>query len=90
VAALIVLHEGAEGERVRSWFEDAGFRVGPLVGISFSIEAARRRMGEVFPDFAAAEGRDRELSLDVLPAEIRSAVRAAATEAPPDFGPGNP
>lgn len=92
VAALVVMNESADGERVRRWFERQGFKVGPLVGISFSIEAPRARMEEMFPDFAEAEpaGESRELALDALPDDVRSAVRAVALEAPPEFGPWNP
>ncbi len=92
VAALVVLNEGAGGERVRRWLEGEGFKVGPLVGISFSIEAPRPRMEETFAGFAEAElaQGERELTLEALPEDVRSAVKAVVLEAPPDFGPWNP
>jgi hypothetical protein len=89
-AALVVLNEGADGEPVRSWFAQQGFEVGPQVGISFSIEAARPHLTEHFQDFAEAEGSGAELSLDTLPEDLRPAVKAVVSEPPPDFGPTNP
>jgi len=89
-AALVVLNEGADGEPVRRWFADQGFEVGPQVGISFSIEAPRPQLTEQFGDFEEAEGSGAELSLDALPGDLRPAVRAVVSEAPPDFGPANP
>jgi hypothetical protein len=90
VAALVVLHEGADGDRVRRWFAEQGFAVGPLVGISFSIEAPRPLMERHFADYHGAAEGGGELQLDALPEEPRAAVRAVAVEAPPEFGPGNP
>jgi hypothetical protein len=89
-AALVVLNEGADGEPVRRWFASRGFVVGPQVGISFSIEAPRPHLTEHFQDYAEAEGTGAELSLDTLPGELRPAVSAVVSEAPPDFGPTNP
>ena len=92
VAALVVLNEGADGVPVRGWFERQGFMVGPLVGISFSIEGPRAGMEEAFSGYGEAEqaGGERELALDALPEDVRSAVRAVTLEAPPDYGPWNP
>lgn len=90
VSALVVVRDPEEGERVSRFFAEQDFEVGPLVGISFSIAAPRQRMDRWFEDFEQLEGSGRELSLDALPPEIRGTVRAVATEAPPDFGPGNP
>jgi hypothetical protein len=90
VAALVVLHEGAEGEPARRWFADQGFSTGPLVGISFSIEGSRSLMDEYFADFPTAEGPEKELGLERLPTDVRALVRAVVVEAPPDFGPTNP
>ncbi len=89
-AALVVLQEGADGEPVRRWFADQGFEVGPQVGISFSIEASRAHLTEHFQGFEEAEGSGAEMSLDTLPGELRPAVKAVVSEAPPDFGPTNP
>jgi hypothetical protein len=77
-------------ERLRSHFVRQGFEVGPLVGISFSIAGPRELMSGVFPGYAQSEGTDAELPLDALPEDLRSAVQAVATEAPPEFGPWNP
>ena len=77
-----------QAERVRSWFADAGFKVGPIVGVSFSIVAPAERMSAVFPGIAA--GVEQELSAEALPRELRASVQAVTTESPPDFGPGNP
>ena len=92
VAALVVLNEGADGEPVRRWFERQGFMVGPHVGISFSIEGSRAGMEEAFAGYGEGQrtGGERELALDALPADVRSAVKAVALEAPPDYGPWNP
>jgi hypothetical protein len=76
-------------ERVRRAFEEAGFAVGPLVGISFAIEGPKELMQSRFPDFAATEGTGRELSLELLPSNLTEVIHAVVSEAPPDFGPGN-
>jgi hypothetical protein len=89
-AALVVLHEGVDGEPVRRWFAEQGFEVGPQVGISFSIEAPRPHLTERFQDFEQAEGSGAELGLETLPEDLRPAVRAVVSESPPDFGPTNP
>ncbi len=85
-AALVILRPGA-GNDVRRFFSEAEFNVGPLVGESFSIEAPRELMESWFGDFAEREGTDAELDLGRLPPEVAGAVRAVATQAPPDFGP---
>jgi hypothetical protein len=87
VAALVVLRDAEQGEQVRQWFAQAQFTVGPLVGISFSIEAPRALMESHFPDFAEHEGTGAELRLDHLPREIADRVQAVVSEAPPEFGP---
>lgn len=75
---------------VRAWFQRAGFRLGPLVAISFSAEGSRDLTERWFPDFAALEGSGEALGLEELPADIASLVQAVVSEAPPAFGPGNP
>jgi hypothetical protein len=93
-AALVVLRPDAAaseaGERAQRWFAQNGFETGPLVGISFSIVAPRDAMSRSFSGYEALEGTGGELPLDALPDEVRQTVQAVATEAPPDFGPGNP
>ncbi|MDA0136620.1 hypothetical protein [Solirubrobacter deserti] len=87
-AVLVVLRADTEtGERIRLWFEQAGFTAGPLVGISFSVEAPRELLEERFPDFAGNEGTGAELRLDRLPGDVAADVQAVVSEAPPDFGP---
>jgi hypothetical protein len=77
-------------ERVRRFFAERGFDVGPLVGISFSISAPRALMERTFAGFQELEGTGRELPHDPLPSDVRAAIQAVTTEPAPDFGPGNP
>lgn len=77
-------------ERVRRFFAEQGFEVGPLVGVSFSIAAPRETTEQLFEGFGQLEGTGRELPLNALPPDIQEEVHAVTTEAPPDFGPGNP
>lgn len=88
-AATIADHQPdpAVVERLRDWFAEQGFEVGPLVGTSFSITAPADTMAATFSDFA---GGPRELDLGGLPPETVGAVQAVAVGAPPAFGPGNP
>jgi hypothetical protein len=79
----------------------AGFEVGDLTGISFSVTARRTRFEEVFgaplavgqetsgtvTSATTADGA-LELPLDRLPADVRRSVTAVTFTAPPDFGPG--
>ena len=87
VAALAIVRDPQDAERVRGVFARAGFAVGPYVGISFSIESTRELMEAWLPDFSEREGSGAELSLERLPDDVRSAVQAVVSEAPPDFGP---
>lgn len=80
--------ETAEG--ARRMFAQAGFQVGPLVGIAFSIEGPRELMTSFFDDFVEREGTGAELSLERLPRDAAAVIQAVVSEAPPDFGPGNP
>ena len=93
VSALVVMKPATDPqavERARRFFEEQGFEVGPFVGTSFSIAAPRQRMDRWFGGFERLEGSGEELPLDALPADIRGTLHAVTTEAPPDFGPGNP
>jgi hypothetical protein len=74
-------------ERARRAFADAGFEVGELVGISFSIAGPRRLLEAWFPGFVKLEGTGAELPLDRLPSDVAETVQAVVTEAPPEFGP---
>lgn len=80
----------------------AGFDVGDVVGISFSVTARRSRFEEVFGTsltvgqeasgtvtHATTVRGDLELPLDQLPADVRCDVSAVTFSAPPDFGPGS-
>ena len=77
--------EGAA--RVREVLARAGFTVGPLIGISFSIEGPRELMESTFPDFREREGSGAELGLERLPPDAAEDIQAVVSEAPPDFGP---
>lgn len=67
----------------RSWFEGAGFDVGPVVGIGFSITAPRARFEEVFG--AVPDGE--ELPLERVPPHVRRVLASVTFSPPPDFGP---
>lgn len=86
-------------QRVRQALAEAGFEVGPAVGISFSISAEASRFERYFATplrhhagstrwFAGDDDERLELPREALPAEIREAVRTVAFTPPPDFGPG--
>jgi hypothetical protein len=88
------LHEFApdrgDAETVARTLADAGFEVGPTVGIGMSIAAPRARFEEVFgTEVAEAEdggwvaaGAGRELPLDALPGAVRERVHAVTFEEP--------
>ncbi|HXS32696.1 MAG TPA: hypothetical protein VN758_02840 [Solirubrobacterales bacterium] len=88
--SALVLMRSPSDERARRFFTEQGFEVGPMVGISFSIAAPLQEMERLFEGSERSAERGGELPLDRLPPEIRKTVLAVATEAPPDFGPGNP
>lgn len=106
-SALVVLHPGpvtsasqraAEVppprhvvEQVTNVFAAQGFRVGPPVGISFSISADKDLFERTFGvDPQSKRFRGPELPLDRIGAEIRPFVDAVTLTEPPAFGPGNP
>ena len=73
---------GPGAEAIVSTFKNAGFSVGNLVGLSFSITAEAK----VFEKFFATK----KLSGDLpLPANLSKSVRAVTFPSPPDFGPGS-
>jgi len=95
------LPEPAAAERVRAYFRDQGYDVGPLVAASFSITGPRSRFEETFgagPALAQAErvalgqgdGDATELALESLPPEVAGAVEAVTFTRPPEFGPTSP
>jgi hypothetical protein len=76
-----------------------GFKIGPLVGISFSVEGTVRAFEEFFGTQIQL-GKDgayefvtkrkthgHELSKEDLPGALRKYVTAVAFPLPPDFGP---
>jgi hypothetical protein len=73
--------------QARQAFADAGFTVGPVVGLSFSIEGPRDLMERTFPDFREREGTGTPLSLERQPPEVANHIEAVVSEAPPAFGP---
>jgi hypothetical protein len=88
------LHEFApdrgDAEAVARALADAGFEVGPTVGIGMSIAAPRERFEAVFGT-AVAEAEDggwvvpgagRSLPLDGLPGAVRERVEAVSFEEP--------
>jgi hypothetical protein len=77
-----------DAEAVARTLADAGFEVGPTVGIGMSIAAPRARFEEVFgTTVAEAEdggwvvaGAGRELPLGALPGDVRERVEAVTFE----------
>ena len=83
-AARVVQRPGESDADPREFFEQAGFRVGPTVGISFAIEAPTRLMKKTFRDY---DGQPGELDLERVPRRPRERLQAVVVEEPPDFGP---
>lgn len=81
---------------VRSWFQQQGFDVGPLVGISFAIEGRSElflRLLRLDADAQAGGTQDSvRLSLErtTLPRQLHATIAAVTFTRPPDFGPRNP
>ncbi|MCP4542745.1 MAG: hypothetical protein GY832_36950 [Chloroflexi bacterium] len=85
--------------RATEAFAVAGFDVGAMVGISFSISAPVSTFEQVFKTRLRQEDRggveaiqddgsgSYELSLDALPKSLADLVVAVAFTPPPDFGP---
>ena len=87
-----------KANRARQVFTKKGFRVGNMVGLSFSITAPVKTFEEVFDrelewkrdGIVLAEGPNeggREYADEDLPEEARSLVDEVIFESPPDFGP---
>jgi hypothetical protein len=85
---------------VARFFASHGFRVDPLVGVSFSITAPAERFSELFgvplerrsdgAIVAVQSGTETlELPLTTIPDEIRRFVSAVTFTPPPAFGPTN-
>lgn len=88
-------------ERAAHAFAVAGFEVGPLVGISFSITAPRttfekvfgmkfrrnKQSGDVRP--APHGASEYELPLSKLHKDVATLIETVTLTPPPDFGPTN-
>ena len=84
-------------ESIRRFFAGAGFSVGPLVGISFSISGPLASFERTFDERPRVKDRGgvqeattaagHELRLDRLPPELQPFVGAVTFTPPPDFGP---
>lgn len=72
---------------VRQSLERAGFEVGPIVGLGFSI-TARRSVFDQFFGTKLAGSVPGNIPLDRVPVNVRRAVAAIVFPPPPDFGPG--
>jgi hypothetical protein len=78
-------------------FREAGFEVGPVVGLGFSITAKASLFEKVFAAKVSVDenggasvgskGGDRALDLHGLPKAIQACVAAIEFAEPPDFGP---
>jgi hypothetical protein len=87
------LPDPAVAARVRAWFEQAGFQVGPAGPLSFSISGPASLFETHLGSESAggsASGGGTTFDAGALPADIAGAVEAVITSAPPDFGPTNP
>src|SRR5687767_13675134 len=74
-------------ERVRERYSRAGFEVGPLVGVSFSITAPASVFEKVFKGgVREAVKKGLELSTKELPRELAEDIAAVTFTPPPDFG----
>jgi hypothetical protein len=76
---------------VMEQFKSAGFQVGPLIGVSFSIAGPVERFEEFFQVRAERSGpqpfASDELSLSSLNPTLRQQITNVLFTRPPDFGP---
>ncbi|HWH34681.1 MAG TPA: hypothetical protein VNT56_05105 [Acidimicrobiales bacterium] len=92
------LPDRARAEETRSWFDQAGFEVGPLIGIGFAITAPAEVFAHTFGPAAAGaawaaitgESGDTEIAKSAVPDDVRPSIRAVTFTPPADFGPGAP
>jgi|SRR6185503_5779453 len=94
-SAQVVLKQPSTAvyERVKGFFEKAGFTVGPMVANNFSITGPVKKFESHFPTMdSSSEGEPQagELQLDTLPGDIGESVETILFSRPPDFGPFNP
>lgn len=73
-------------ETVQKLFSEAGFKLGPYVGISFSISGPRS-LFEKFFGTRLDKVQGYELPLDSLPKKVAALIQAVTFTPPPDFGP---
>jgi hypothetical protein len=79
------------------YFRNAGFEVGPVVGLGFSITGKASLFEKVFAVKLTADDRGamqiagkqggRALAVSKLPEQVRRCVAAIEFPEPPDFGP---
>jgi hypothetical protein len=93
LAAQVVLNTSGlqRAPWVMEQFRAAGFQIGPLIGVSFSIEGSVRRFEEFFQVRAEREGPQPfptdEFPLSSLNPGLRQHIAAVLFTRPPDFGP---
>jgi hypothetical protein len=73
-------------EAASKLFREAGFKLGPYVGISFSISGSRS-LFEKFFGTRLDKLQGYELPLDSLPKDAVALIEAVTFTPPPDFGP---
>jgi hypothetical protein len=91
------LPDPAVADKVRDFFERAGFEVGDLFAQSLTIAGPLESFAATFgtaasdvePILRGGEA-DAELDLTTLPDDVRAAIEAVVVTAKPDFGPWNP
>jgi hypothetical protein len=93
------LPSASDAERALRSFHNAGFQVGPLIGISFSIAAPASKFESYFrTKLARTEHRGvmtahtgskggYELPLDALPSEAAEVIEAITFEPPREYSP---
>jgi hypothetical protein len=82
--AAELMSDAAAAAIVQAYFRDLGFDVGPLVGVSFSIDGDRSLFESTFGSVGGA------LDLAPLPGSIREQLLAVTFTEPPTFGPEQP
>ncbi len=90
------LPDATRASQTRAHFENLGFKVGALVGNSFSITASAKKFEQQFHtkilhtnQFASLKNGSLELPVAHLSDEVKATIDAVSFSAPPDFGPGN-
>jgi hypothetical protein len=82
--AAELMSDAAAAAVVQEYFRTLGFDVGPLVGVSFSIDGDRSLFESTFGSVGGA------LDLAPLPTNIRECLQAVTFTEPPAFGPERP